>query len=147
VSVSRPRHNHLSFTPPPKLSFFLHPANIIIFPSHHYRNHLFAFASPTLSQVELVLTITGLFNFIRDNSTEVDLDEQELTGELHPEPTLWSELAAGVQEGTDEELEKLREEIACTMCRLCTKLAIFLISSKFLQFSLKPQIPRFFICH
>jgi hypothetical protein len=73
---------------------------------------------PYETQVELVLAITGLFNFIRDNRTgsEVDLDlEQELTGELYSEPTPWSEQAAGVQEGTDEEMEKLREEIACAM--------------------------------
>jgi len=67
---------------------------------------------PYNTQVELVLAITGLFNFIRDNSTEPDPDEQKWTGEL--EPTSRSEQAAGAREDTDE-MEKLREEIASAM--------------------------------
>jgi len=59
------------------------------------------------------LAITGLFNPIQDNSTEPDSDEQEWTGEL--EPTSWPEQAAGAREDTDEEMEKLREDIASAM--------------------------------
>jgi hypothetical protein len=70
---------------------------------------------PYDTQIEFVLAITGLFNFIRDNSTEPDLDEQEWTEELHLEPTSWSEQAAGAQEDTDEGMEKLWEEIASAM--------------------------------
>jgi hypothetical protein len=70
---------------------------------------------PYGTQVELVLAITGLFNFTWDNSTGPDLDEQEWTKELHLEPTSWSEQAAGAQEDIDEGMEKLREEIASAM--------------------------------
>jgi len=72
---------------------------------------------PYDTQVELVLAITGLFNFIRDNSIEVDLHEQEWTedSEPHPESTPWPEQAAGAWEGTDKEMEKQREEVASAM--------------------------------
>jgi len=72
---------------------------------------------PYDAQIEFVLAITGLFDFVRDNSTEADLNEQEWTedSEQHLESTPCSEQAAGASEGTDEEMEKLREEIASAM--------------------------------
>ena len=63
------------------------------------------------------MAVTGLFNFIRDNRTEADLDEQEWTEDSGQrlESTPFSGQAAVAWEGINEELEKLWDEIASAM--------------------------------